>query len=48
MCPPVPRAADCRPYGGERGCSVIDNRAGTQAGPYAAFRRNPEFLIPNS
>ena len=49
MCPPVhhprtvfPRAADCRPYGvergrsviGGRGRSVIGGRADTQVGPY--------------
>ena len=29
-----PRAADCRPYGGERGRFIIAKRADTQVGPY--------------
>ena len=42
------RAADCRPYGGERGRFIIAKRADTQVGPYGVPTEIPQFLTPNS
>ena len=44
----VPRAADCRPYGMERGRFIIAKRADTQVGPYGVPTEIPQFLTPNS